>query len=177
MARRAETPSEVLGRRLRAIRTERGWTQQQLADLSGVPQPTIARTEIGKRPDQITLTEAVSLAAALDVAPVHLMVPTDPEARVRLIPSDAKERTRRAVVDAETALAWMRGLEPLDQNNVETYRLAAPSRWVQDLTRQEGWEVQTVSRVGDLPEGWTVQRLVDAVADAVVEKLEQEGQS
>ncbi len=35
--------------KIRTIRLEKGWTQQELADKSGVPQPTISQIEKGNR--------------------------------------------------------------------------------------------------------------------------------
>ena len=49
---------------IRAYRTERAWTQEQLAEISGVGVRTIQRTETGKNCSFETL---LSLAAAFDI--------------------------------------------------------------------------------------------------------------
>lgn len=52
-------------RKLREAREEKGWTQQELADQSGVNQSTIAGLELGKHRPQIGTLK--KLADALDV--------------------------------------------------------------------------------------------------------------
>lgn len=61
-----------LGQRLLALRGERGWTQQQLADASGVPQQTISRLEraYSRRGYPETI---LALAEALGVQPRDLL--------------------------------------------------------------------------------------------------------
>jgi len=52
--------------RLRELRTAKGFTQAQLADLSGVPQSTISRLEAGKLAN-VNLKQMQQLADALGV--------------------------------------------------------------------------------------------------------------
>jgi transcriptional regulator with XRE-family HTH domain len=52
--------------RLRALRNERGWTQQHLAALSGVPDATISRIERGETTD-ISINIVRRLANSFDV--------------------------------------------------------------------------------------------------------------
>ena len=58
--------------RVRALRQKRGWTQNHLADVSGVPQPTIWRLEKGliQNPKADVLRR---LAAALEVYADYLL--------------------------------------------------------------------------------------------------------
>ncbi len=59
------TPAN-LAQNLRRLREVRGWTQQQLAQKSGVPRPTVAHLESGD--GNPTLSIAVRIAGALGVA-------------------------------------------------------------------------------------------------------------
>jgi transcriptional regulator with XRE-family HTH domain len=54
------------GERLRALRDERHWTQQELADKVGVRYETICRLEYGRNMEP-RLSVALSLARALGV--------------------------------------------------------------------------------------------------------------
>lgn len=61
-----------LSQRIRAIRERKGWTQNHLAVVSGIPQPTIWRLEKGmiKNPKSSLLQR---LAHALDVSADYLL--------------------------------------------------------------------------------------------------------
>jgi transcriptional regulator with XRE-family HTH domain len=85
-----QTLRETTIQRIREIRLARGMTQQQLAErLSVLGSPThqtsVARVESGKR--ELTLYEAFQYAYALDVAPVHLFVPTDSDELISIGPN------------------------------------------------------------------------------------------
>jgi transcriptional regulator with XRE-family HTH domain len=58
-----------VGARVRQIRQEKGFTQKDLADLSGVCQQMISKLEVGKAQSSANI---VRLALALDVSPVWL---------------------------------------------------------------------------------------------------------
>jgi transcriptional regulator with XRE-family HTH domain len=65
---------------IRELRRRHGWTQQELADRlnqlgAHIDRAAVAKVELEKR--RLTLDEAFHYALALDVAPVHLLVPTD----------------------------------------------------------------------------------------------------
>jgi transcriptional regulator with XRE-family HTH domain len=62
-------------------RTARGWSQYDLADASGVPQPTISRAENGLRVSRRT---ALRLAGCLDTTPEALSEPDQPGLYVKL---------------------------------------------------------------------------------------------
>lgn len=47
------------------IRKAKGWSQEDLAEVSGVKQPTISKVENGN--DSVTLRTLKAIAAALDV--------------------------------------------------------------------------------------------------------------
>ncbi len=57
---------------IRRLRGERGYTQEQLSQLSGVPRSSIARIEGGRFPD-IRSSTLQSLADALSVKPGVLL--------------------------------------------------------------------------------------------------------
>lgn len=59
---------------LRDLRRRRGWSQEELAEASGVSVRTIQRLEGGRPPGRAT---ALALAAALEVDPDVLTVPVD----------------------------------------------------------------------------------------------------
>lgn len=71
---------KYIGRRVGAIRRERGMTLRQLADLLGWPQDTLINYEYGRRP--ITVERLVVLAQALGCTPAALMAGDDDTAAV-----------------------------------------------------------------------------------------------
>jgi len=123
MARKRNHPGstrQVYPRRLRGIRTKRGWTQKRLAEeLDRIAFPmnraTIAKIESGKRPMEVS--ELVALATALDVTPAALFLPLDP---------GSVALTDGVTVDAATAATWVAGDAPLDAANAATYALESP---------------------------------------------------
>jgi transcriptional regulator with XRE-family HTH domain len=58
--------------RLRSARKTRDLKQKQLEEMSGVPQNTISRIELGKNPEILTSTLA-ALARALNVSADYLL--------------------------------------------------------------------------------------------------------
>jgi transcriptional regulator with XRE-family HTH domain len=60
-----------LGSNLRAARKKRKWTQEDLAERSGVHAGEISRMEAGKRDPQVSTVE--KLAAALEIPPGQLL--------------------------------------------------------------------------------------------------------
>ena len=61
----------VLQVRVRQERQRRGWTQRQLSERSGVPQPTISRIEAGVR--KLDLEALERIAKAFGVPPLRLL--------------------------------------------------------------------------------------------------------
>jgi transcriptional regulator with XRE-family HTH domain len=79
-----EQVKEVLEMRLDHLyerRTARGWSQYDLADVSGVPQPTISRAENGLRVSRRT---ALLLAGALGVDVDSLSIGEQPTITLRV---------------------------------------------------------------------------------------------
>lgn len=59
------TTTTQIGARIRAARTARGLTQDDLADRLGIHQATVSRWELG---GTITVEQLVQVAEALDIA-------------------------------------------------------------------------------------------------------------
>ncbi len=53
-----------LGRRIRLLREKRGWTQQQLADMTGIGRVHVSELENGKREAGLRMLE--KLAASFE---------------------------------------------------------------------------------------------------------------
>ncbi len=83
-----ETPSDVVGKRVRELRTRRKWPVEKLAERCaqvGAPQLTVDALylveggrrdpETKRRRRRVTVDELLALALAFDVAPVVLLLP------------------------------------------------------------------------------------------------------
>lgn len=112
------TPTQVVTQRVRELRALHGWSAATLATkCADVGAPTlnrsvIANLESGRR-DYVTIDEVLALAVALDVAPLHLMVPTDDLVTHRQhgpVLVDGYRLTDRLSVDSlRRVRAWIRG--------------------------------------------------------------------
>jgi transcriptional regulator with XRE-family HTH domain len=122
-------PRDVIREQLVAIRKRRGWTQAQLAQrLKELGYPHLGRAglskiELGAR--SVTVDDLLALAAALDVAPVHLFVPYERDRRVDI--------TSDVGVSAATTRRWVHGWEPLPGSDEKQYfsEMAPDEWWVQ----------------------------------------------
>jgi transcriptional regulator with XRE-family HTH domain len=105
-----ERPSQTFARQLRETRERKGWTQQDLAGQlwvqlgESMDQATVARIE-QMRKKNVSLNDVLMLAAALDVAPVHLVVPRNSDDEVQL--GDKLRAPARLI------RRWFRGERPL----------------------------------------------------------------
>jgi transcriptional regulator with XRE-family HTH domain len=143
------TVADVARARIRELRNRRGLSQRELADrLSqfvipakpgrrrrtdprggpSVDHALVTRVETGKR--ELSLKDAVYFALALDVAPVNLIAPLDPEARVQLAPN--------LECSARELRHWLRGLAPMSAQDARTYFTEVP-----DEELPEGWITET----------------------------------
>ena len=122
-----ESLSDVLARRVRELRADRGLTAEQLAarvralggDLGRVAITKIERPhDDGRR--RVTIEELVLLAGALNTSPIELLTPQDPPSeRVRV--TDSLETT------GSDLRAWARGEGPTTWD---------VGRWEDDATRR-----------------------------------------
>ncbi len=72
MKRQTEEPSDILARRLRAIRDRKGLTQEALSIRCGIPREEISRIENGQARNP-TLGRLGAIAAALGVRVTALL--------------------------------------------------------------------------------------------------------
>jgi transcriptional regulator with XRE-family HTH domain len=108
------TPAQVFGRRVREARVRLGLTQQALVDRlaeRGLPmdRSTLVKLERGQGAPA-PLDKVFALAAALEVPPVHLIIPLEDEAPVAITPN--------TTVSARHARAWLRGSAALPDAGV-----------------------------------------------------------
>jgi transcriptional regulator with XRE-family HTH domain len=140
-----ESPDRVAAAQVRALRRRQGLSQQRLAErVSGLGLPlrqaAVARLEAG-RTRNLSVADLFAFAAALDVAPVHLLAASFDEedvpvvGKVSLSPRHCRDwiRGRRALPDAD-ARAYQ---EQVAAEETDIYRLI-PSlfllyMWISDL--------------------------------------------
>ncbi len=123
-----KTPDQTTRERVRELRKRHGWTQQDLADVlnrigAQTDRVAVAKVELGQR--GLSLYEALQYALALDVAPVHLIVPVDNDERLML--------GANFVDCTPTELrAWIRGQRPLLPQDPRIYFAEIPrEEWVE----------------------------------------------
>lgn len=78
--------------RLRAVLNERHWSQQDLADLSGLPYPTVRRLVSGGRNPPLDLALAVCGALGLDLEDVYWLEKRNTEADDEATASGREQR-------------------------------------------------------------------------------------
>jgi transcriptional regulator with XRE-family HTH domain len=105
------TLRQTTAEQIRTFRGRRGMSQQGLADRlnqlgARVDRSVVAKVESGKR--AVSLEDAFRFALALDVAPVHLLVPIDSDEPIHLAPN--MEASPHEVRN------WIRGFMPLFQD-------------------------------------------------------------
>lgn len=59
---------EILGKNLRKAREQRGWSQEEFADRSGIHRTYISGVERGKRNPTLSIIEAIAGALEITVA-------------------------------------------------------------------------------------------------------------
>ena len=124
------SPVENIARRVADLRGRKRMTAQQLGDRLtelGVPWDrfTVANLERGKRRN-VSVVELLALSAALDVAPVHLLVPLDDR---------PYEATPSWVLPADRVRAWVRGKKQLPGGDLRLFVTEVP---MEELPKQSG---------------------------------------
>ena len=97
--------STLLSANIKRLREESALSQKALADLSGVPRPTIAHLESGQA--NPTLTVVLKVAAALGVGVDQLVQPAEAKIvvlGVRTLPTEKTSRIRRVLLAAAGTL-------------------------------------------------------------------------
>jgi len=114
MADQAMTPRDLFARELKRFRSAKAptWSQRRLADELaelGYPlnQTSIARIESGHR--DVSLNDALAIAAALDVSPIHFVADRAGSTPTQL--------TGTREVPPREMREWMRGHRPLGYDN------------------------------------------------------------
>ena len=119
-----QTPNQVVGERVRTIREARRLSQRELAarvQALGVRihHPGIGKVEQGQR--RLDVSELFAFAYALDVSPLHLMVPADDDAGGVAVTPDV------TLTKSGNLRRWIRGHVPLaGQDGSRFYRIAVP---------------------------------------------------
>lgn len=113
-------------------------TQQDLADACGaigypIHRLTIAKVEKGgTRANRAPLEEVLAFAAALGVAPVHLLAPLEDDATVQV--------TGAITAPAPRLRLWVRGGYPLRDDDAERFVSEMPRSEVRALLHQRALE-------------------------------------
>ncbi|WP_190098340.1 helix-turn-helix domain-containing protein [Streptomyces griseoflavus] len=125
----ALSPVDAIRVRVKELRGRSGMTAADLAERLtelGVKwnRSIVANFEAGRRPT-VSVVEWLALSQALNVAPLHLLIPpaVDPETPYRITPN--REATVRDARD------WVRGMLALNSEDKE--------RWAQEKPDDESW--------------------------------------
>lgn len=116
----------LIAQRVRELRTGRGWSAERLAEemtqRAGVDwqRMVVVKLETGRR-QELSVRELLALAYVFDVAPVHLLIPTDDD-------SDPYPVTPKVTVRRGPARAWIRGLRPLPSTDERRYFAEVPRK-------------------------------------------------
>lgn len=119
----------AIAQQLRTARERNGMSQQAVAERLGqlglsLHQTAIAKIEAGRR--SVSVEELFALAIALNVAPVHVVVPFDAAEVIRLAPEHKGDH-------AGWVREWVRGAHPLPGQDARIYQTFVPDdEWRRD---------------------------------------------
>jgi transcriptional regulator with XRE-family HTH domain len=158
------TPGAIIGRRVAEERKRQGLSQNDLVErLAAIGRPmdrsNLGRIERGETTGQ--LDNVVSLAIALGIAPVHLLVPRDDEEMVELTP------THR--VPAKTARSWFMGAALLPDSDPHAY-VAAMSDEEQNRLALAGYSSLVLALVPERDRRAMQRRFRNAVAEVLSDR-------
>jgi transcriptional regulator with XRE-family HTH domain len=147
------TTSDMVARRVREVRRRRGLSVAQLAQRCadvGVPELTAQALynleagradKRGRRRRAVTVDELLVLALALDVAPVHLLVPLDDD-EVAYPVTPTRGEPAGEIRD------WVRGAAALDGTDQRSFFSEVPEHEWQQVTERthvhRGGQLDTV---------------------------------
>jgi transcriptional regulator with XRE-family HTH domain len=57
-----------LGKRIRALRTERGWSQVEMADLLGINRGYLSELETGKRDPSLSILKTIAEGLSISLS-------------------------------------------------------------------------------------------------------------
>lgn len=124
-----ETPRDVVAARVREVRQKRRWTVAQLAErcakvgAAGLTRQALYNLEAtedrqGHPRRDVSVGDLLALAAALDVAPVHLLVP---------IEEGGYQPTPEIALQSVSARAWIRGFKGLPGSDPRDFESEVPA--------------------------------------------------
>jgi transcriptional regulator with XRE-family HTH domain len=149
---RLSSSTQTVARQVREARTRRGWSTAELARACarlGAPHITrssLANLEGGRRSD-VALQDVFVLAAALGVAPVHLMVPTDKREDLDL---DLYQVVGDLVMTPTQARDWIRGTFCPPGTDPRDYYGFVPPEEFRPLTAEEQERGRMVAEADEL---------------------------
>jgi transcriptional regulator with XRE-family HTH domain len=160
--RKAQRPRDLFAERLRDLREGRGWSQRDLADeleRSGSPmdRAVIARIETGKR--GVSLDEAILFAAVLGTSLENMIVPSD---IARPGSQETFQIAGKITVPARDVRLWLKGLQPLRQDDLAAWLKAMPDA---DLKANTHFDV--------LPLAHMFQRLIEDVGEGNLDEARE----
>ena len=91
--------AETIGRNLQRLRSQRGWTQEQLAEKAGISTSFCANIERGIK--GVSLPVLYNLANTLGVSVDYLLYPEQSDARIRNIQVLLKDKPESFIISVE----------------------------------------------------------------------------
>ena len=158
-------PHRVIAERIKQLRAGR-LTGAQLAEKmtqAGIrwDRSVVANLESGRR-SAVSVEELLALAFVLDVAPIHLIVPTDPDGWYAVTPDIATSN--------EQARAWIRGAPggALPGTDERKYYSEVPEDEWKRAAKQQAESLQILDRAGVISRGHSGESPADQPVIAAI---------
>ncbi len=120
VAATADSINENLGRRVKKLRADRGWSLEELATASGVSKSMLS--EIERERANPTLSVTYRIATAFDLSLQDLLENSEPASTIQTIRADD-----RSLIFRSDTQCQLRTLSPLNlEKDVEFYELRLP---------------------------------------------------